>query len=118
MTNKTDADIPCKTLERTPFDCHIVHYIARIGEKGFIARETTALEFLRRIIVDTECADPVPAGTWIGRCLTLVDIVCTVSTVESVGASLITSKVKVWIVLLVSGTGSHLSVSNNNGGGE
>jgi hypothetical protein len=114
MTNKTDTDIPCKTLERTPFNCHIVGYIARIGEKGFIARETTALEFLRRIIVDTECADPVPAGTWIGRCLTLVDIVCTVSTMESVWASLITSKK--WFVLLVSGTGSHLPVSNKNNG--
>jgi hypothetical protein len=105
MTNKTYTHIPCKTFERTPFHCHIVPYIASIRENGFIARETTTFEFLRRIVVHTERAKFVPVGTWIGQCLTFVDGMCAVSAFESIGALLIMSDT--WIIFLGVSTGNH-----------
>jgi hypothetical protein len=89
MTNKTNTHIPCKTLERTPFNRHIVLDVARVGENGIVARKATAFEFLWRIIVDTERAFFIPACTGIGRSLTFIDVIFAVTSAEAVGAFLI-----------------------------
>jgi hypothetical protein len=54
MANEIDAHIRWKALERTPFDWHIVRDVAGIGENGIISSTTAALEFLWRIVVNTE----------------------------------------------------------------
>jgi hypothetical protein len=54
MTKELDTHIPWNTLEGTPFDWHRVRYVLRVGENGIVTWSATALEFLWRIIVDTE----------------------------------------------------------------
>ena len=67
MTNEFDTDIFWKTLQGTPFYCNIVMDVTSVGEDGVVARETTAFEFLGRIIIDAEGAASVPTSTWIDR---------------------------------------------------
>ena len=54
MTNDIDTSILGNTLKGTPFDWYIVLYVLRVRENGIVARSTTTLKFLGRIIVDTE----------------------------------------------------------------
>jgi hypothetical protein len=86
MTNKTNTHIPCKTLERTPFNRHIVLDVARVGENGIVARKATAFEFLWRIIVDTERAFFIPSSTGIWGLQTFIDFIVAVAASEAVRA--------------------------------
>jgi hypothetical protein len=74
MAAEIDAHILWKALEWTPFDWHIVRNVARIGENGIITRETTAFEFLWRIVVNTERAFFRPPSTGKWRSLTFIHL--------------------------------------------
>jgi hypothetical protein len=52
VTNEVDTHIPWNTLERTPIDWNKV--LRAVGENGIEATATTALEFLRGVVVNTE----------------------------------------------------------------
>ena len=54
MANEIDTHVSCNTLERTPFDWHVVFDVASVGENGIVAREAPTFEFLWRVVVDTE----------------------------------------------------------------
>jgi hypothetical protein len=54
VTKEIDTHISWNTLEGTPLDWHRVRDIPLVGENGIVARSTAALEFLGRVIVDTE----------------------------------------------------------------
>ncbi len=89
MTNKTNTHIPCKTLERTPFNRHIVLDVARVGENGIVARKATAFEFLWGVVVDTEGASFIPACTGIRRSPTFVDVIFAVTSFKTFGTFLV-----------------------------
>jgi hypothetical protein len=54
MTIGINTCIPWNTLEGAPFDWNNVSDVTSVREDGIVARETTAFEFLRWIIVNTE----------------------------------------------------------------
>lgn len=92
MAYDLDANILKKTFEGTPLHCHIVADIARIGENGFVARQTTAFELFGSVIVNTEGTVFVPPSAGIRICLTFIDVIFAIDALVAIRASLIATE--------------------------